>query len=58
MGTAPSDCGIKKVKGGGVATDFRIERFAATDSIGFDGMFDVGTATPSVPAREDMRVRR
>lgn len=58
MGNAPSDCGIKKLKGVGKATDFRIERFAATDATGFDGMFDVGAATPSVPAREDMRVRR
>ena len=57
-GNAPSDCGIRTVKGRGGAGGFRIERFAATDSIGFDGTFDIGPATPSVPAREDMRSRR
>ena len=57
-GNAPSDCGIRTVKGRGGAGGFRIERFAATDSIGFDGTFDIGPATPSVPAREDMRRRR
>jgi hypothetical protein len=58
VGNAPTDCGIKSVKGRGVASDFRIERFAATDSIGFDGMFDIGPATPSLPAREELRPRR
>jgi len=58
LGNAPSDCGIKTVKGRGGTSGFRIERFAATDSIGFDGMFDIGPATPSLPAREDMRIRR
>lgn len=58
MGNAPGDCGIKTVKGRGEASGFRIERFAATDSVGFDGMFDIGRATPSLPAREDMRGRR
>lgn len=57
VGNAPSDCGIRTVKGRGVGSDFRIERFAVTDSTGFDGTFDVGTATPSMPAREDMRIR-
>lgn len=58
VGNAPSDCGIKTVKGRGGAPSFRIERFAATDSVGFDGTFDIGPATPSLPAREDMRIRR
>ena len=57
-GGTPSDCGIKTVKGAGVSPGFRIERFAATDSIGFDGTFEVGPATPSLPAREDLRPRR
>ena len=57
-GNAPSDCGVRTVKGRGGAPGFRIERFAATDSIGFDGTFDIGPATPSIPAREDMRSRR
>ena len=39
------------------APGFRIERFAATDSIGFDGLFDIGPATPSLLARDDMRMR-
>jgi len=58
LGNAPSDCGIKTVKGRGGAASFRIERFAATDSIGFDGTFDIGPATASLPAREDRRNRR
>jgi hypothetical protein len=58
LGNAPSDCGIKTVKGRGGAPGFRIERFAATDSVGFDGMFDIGPASPSLPAREDKRIRR
>ncbi len=57
-GNAPSDCGVKTVKGHGGASGFRIERFAATDSLGFDGIFDIGPATASLPAREDMRHRR
>lgn len=57
-GNAPTDCGIKKTRGSGVATSFRIERFAATDSIGHDGTFEIGPATPSLPAREDMRPRK
>ncbi len=57
-GNAPSDCGIKTVKGRGRATAFGIERFAATDSIGFDGLFDVGPATASLPARDDTRIPR
>ena len=56
-GNAPSDCGLKTVNGRGGAPGFRIERFAATDSIGFDGLFDIGPATPSLPARDDMRMR-
>lgn len=58
VSNAPADCGVKTVKGRGVAPDFRIERFAATDSVGFDGMFDIGPATPSLPAREELRPRR
>jgi hypothetical protein len=57
-GNAPTDCGVRTVKGRGGAPGFRIERFAATDSIGFDGTFDIGPATVSVPAREDMRGSR
>jgi hypothetical protein len=52
LGNAPSDCGIKDTRGRGTAADFRIERFAATDSIGFDGVFETGPATASAPARE------
>jgi hypothetical protein len=55
LGNAPSDCRIKPVKGSGEARGFRIERFAATDSVGFDGVFDIGKATASLPARPDMR---
>ena len=57
-GNAPSYCGVRTVKGRGGAPGFRVDRFAATDSIGFDGTFDIGPATPSVPAREDLRRRR
>jgi hypothetical protein len=57
-GGTPGDCGVKTIKGAGTASGFRIERFAATDSIGFDGVFDVGPATSSGPAREDRRTRR
>jgi hypothetical protein len=58
LGNAPSECGIKTIKGSGTAAGFRIERFARTDSIGFDGAFDVGPATSSGPAREDRRTSR
>jgi hypothetical protein len=50
-GNSPSDCGIKTVRGRGSAPGFRIDRFAATDSLGFDGTFEIGPATPSLPAR-------
>jgi hypothetical protein len=49
LGNAPSDFGIKTVKGRGGASGFRIERFAATDSVGSDGLFDIGPASPSLP---------
>lgn len=57
-GNSPGDCGIKTVKGRGVTPGFRIERLAATDSIGFDGRFEIGPATPSLPALAEKRVRR
>jgi hypothetical protein len=57
-GNAPSDCGIRTLKGRGGGAGFRIDRFATTDSIGFDGLFDIGPATPSLPAREELRSRR
>jgi hypothetical protein len=58
LGNSPSDCGIRTVKGRGESSGFHIERFAQTDSVGFDGMFDLGLGTASPPAREDMRIRR
>ena len=58
LGNSSSDCGIKAVKGRDRAAGFRIERFVATDSIGFDGMFDLGPATASLPARADVRSGR
>jgi hypothetical protein len=50
LGNAPSDCGIKRVRGSGTSSSFRIERFVATDSIGFDGVFEIGRAAASPPA--------
>jgi len=58
MSNDATGCGIKSVKGAGVAAGFRIERFVATDSIGHDGAFEIGPATASLPAREDMRPRK
>jgi hypothetical protein len=46
----PSDCGVKPAKGLGEAGGFGIERFAATDDDGLDGVFNVGAATASLPA--------
>jgi len=58
LGNSPSDCSARAVKGRGVASAFRIDRLTAPDSIGFDGTFEIGQATASLPAREDMRIRR
>jgi hypothetical protein len=57
-GNSPSDCGIKPTKGHGEARGFGIERFAATDDNGLDGVFYVGAATASLPAARETASRR
>lgn len=50
FGNKPSDCGVKPVKARGEARSFGIERFAATNEEGLDGVFDLGAAAASLPA--------